>query len=53
VEPLANWGIALAELGLGQAVALGVLCTARVCLGVWLAFSARTAGALSPPPLSP
>ena len=30
------------ELGFGQAVALGVLCNALVCLAVWLAFSART-----------
>jgi formate/nitrite transporter len=30
------------ELGFVQAVALGVLCNALVCLAVWLAFSART-----------
>jgi len=37
-------GIARAkvELGFLQAVALGVLCNALVCLAVWLAFSART-----------
>jgi formate transporter len=37
-------GIARAkvELGFVQAVALGVLCNALVCLAVWLAFSART-----------
>jgi formate transporter len=37
-------GIARAKLELGflQAVALGVLCNALVCLAVWLAFSART-----------
>jgi formate transporter len=37
-------GIAGAKLGLGfvQAVALGVLCNALVCLAVWLALSART-----------
>jgi formate transporter len=29
-------------LGFGQAVALGVLCNALVCLAVWLTFSART-----------
>jgi formate transporter len=43
------WGstaiaIASAKLGLGfvQAVALGVLCNALVCLAVWLTYSART-----------
>ncbi len=30
------------ELGFVQAVTLGVLCNALVCLAVWLAFSART-----------
>lgn len=30
------------ELGFGQAVALGVLCNALVCLAVWLSYSART-----------
>lgn len=30
------------NLGFGQAVALGVLCNALVCLAVWLCFSART-----------
>jgi formate/nitrite transporter len=30
------------QLGFGQAVALGVLCNALVCLSVWLAQSART-----------
>jgi formate transporter len=30
------------SLGFGQAVALGVLCNALVCLAVWLTFSART-----------
>jgi len=29
-------------LGFGQAVALGVLCNALVCLAVWLCFSCRT-----------
>jgi formate transporter len=31
-----------ASLGWGQAVALGVLCNALVCLAVWLSYSART-----------
>jgi formate transporter FocA len=31
-----------AGLGFGQALALGVLCNALVCLAVWLTFSART-----------
>ena len=37
-------GIASAKLQLGftQAVALGVLCNALVCLAVWLTYSART-----------
>jgi formate transporter len=30
------------QLGWGQAVALGVLCNALVCLAVWLTYSART-----------
>lgn len=30
------------SLGWGQAVALGILCNALVCLAVWLTFSART-----------
>jgi formate transporter len=38
--------LAIAEtktsLGWGQAVALGVLCNALVCLAVWLTYSART-----------
>jgi len=36
--------IAEAKMGLGfvQAIALGVLCNALVCLAVWLTFSART-----------
>jgi formate transporter len=29
-------------LGFGQAVALGILCNALVCLAVWLTYSART-----------
>lgn len=37
-------GIAHAKVGLGftQAVALGMLCNALVCLAVWLTFSARS-----------
>lgn len=37
---------ARAKIGLGfvQAVALGVLCNALVCLAVWLTYSARTTG---------
>lgn len=30
------------EFGFGQAMALGVLCNALVCLAVWLTYSART-----------
>ena len=30
------------ELGFGQAVVLGILCNALVCLAVWLSYSART-----------
>ncbi len=30
------------QLGFGQAVALGILCNALVCLAVWLCYSART-----------
>jgi formate/nitrite transporter len=30
------------QLGFGEAIALGVLCNALVCLAVWLTFSART-----------
>src|SRR3990172_3494674 len=39
-------GTASAKLQLGfvQAVALGTLCNALVCLAVWLTYSARTAG---------
>jgi formate/nitrite transporter len=41
---IAALGIAHAklELGFGQAVALGILCNALVCLAVWLSYSART-----------
>ena len=34
--------IAKMRLGFGQAVALGVLCNALVCLAVWLTYSARS-----------
>ena len=30
------------DLGFGQAVALGILCNALVCIAVWLCFSARS-----------
>ena len=30
------------QFGFGQAVALGILCNALVCLAVWLSYSART-----------
>lgn len=30
------------NLGIGEAVALGILCNALVCLAVWLCYSART-----------
>lgn len=35
-------GVAKVEFGFLQAVALGVLCNALVCLAVWLTFSARS-----------
>jgi formate/nitrite transporter len=43
---VAALGIAHAKLGLGfrEAVALGILCNALVCLAVWLSFGARSAG---------
>lgn len=34
--------VAKCELGFAQAVALGILCNALVCLAVWLTYSART-----------
>ncbi len=34
--------VAKTSLGFGQAVALGVLCNALVCLAVWLCYSARS-----------
>lgn len=35
-------GAANTSLGFGQAIALGALCNALVCLAVWLCYSART-----------
>jgi len=35
-------GIAKCDLGFIQAVALGILCNALVCMAVWLTFSARS-----------
>lgn len=35
-------GAAKTSLGFGQAIALGALCNALVCLAVWLCYSART-----------
>ena len=35
-------GVAKTSLGFGQAVALGALCNALVCLAVWLTYSGRT-----------
>jgi formate/nitrite transporter len=35
-------GAAKTSLGFGQAVALGTLCNALVCLAIWLTYSART-----------
>jgi formate/nitrite transporter len=35
-------GISKVELGFVQAIALGILCNALVCLAVWLTYSART-----------
>jgi len=34
--------IAKSELGFGQAVVLGILCNALVCMAVWLTYSARS-----------
>jgi len=34
--------VAKCEFGFAQAVALGILCNALVCLAVWMTFSART-----------
>jgi formate/nitrite transporter len=35
-------GVAKVELGVVQAIALGILCNALVCLAVWLTYSARS-----------
>ncbi len=35
-------GVAKTSLGFGQAVVLGALCNALVCLAIWLTYSART-----------
>jgi formate transporter len=35
-------GATKTDLGFGQAVALGILCNALVCIAVWLCFSARS-----------
>ncbi|HEU4449036.1 MAG TPA: formate/nitrite transporter family protein [Gaiellaceae bacterium] len=35
-------GVAKTSLGFGQAIALGALCNALVCVAVWLTYSART-----------
>jgi formate/nitrite transporter len=35
-------GVAKCDLGFIQAIALGILCNALVCLAVWLTYSART-----------
>jgi formate/nitrite transporter len=37
-----NIGIAKSSLDFGQAIALGTLCNALVCMAVWLTFSARS-----------
>lgn len=37
-----NTGLTKVHLGFVQAVSLGILCNALVCLAVWLTFSART-----------
>lgn len=35
-------GVTKTSLGFGQAIALGILCNALVCLAVWLSYSARS-----------
>jgi formate/nitrite transporter len=35
-------GVAKTSLGFGQAIVLGALCNALVCLAIWLTYSART-----------
>ncbi len=37
-----NTAVAKSSLGFVQAIALGILCNALVCLAVWLSFSARS-----------
>jgi len=37
-----NTAAAKSSLGFGQALALGILCNALVCLAVWMTFSARS-----------
>jgi formate/nitrite transporter len=37
-----NIGEAKSSLGFVQAIALGILCNALVCMAVWLCYSART-----------
>jgi formate/nitrite transporter len=37
-----NTGVAKCSLGFVQAIALGILCNALVCLAVWLTYSARS-----------
>jgi formate/nitrite transporter len=39
-----NIGEAKTNLGFGQAIALGILCNAVVCMAVWLCFGARSTG---------
>lgn len=41
-ETLLSIGVAKAGLGLGPALARGILCNALVCLAVWLAIGGRT-----------
>ena len=41
-EQALSIAVAKTSLGFGQAVALGVLCNALVCLAVWLCYSARS-----------
>jgi formate transporter len=41
-EQALSIGVAKTSLAFGQAVALGALCNALVCLAVWLTYSART-----------
>jgi formate/nitrite transporter len=37
-----NTAVAKSSLGFGQALALGILCNALVCMAVWMTFSARS-----------